>query len=125
MAIINDAVNNAVVITTSHIMVHNSRYHLLYGSVQPFEISAISFADTHSAITYQLTADSQSVLLASHRRSLPTWKSWGASGGSRSDAGCQRQISLLANHFSRNHFSRMTRTLRSKKGAAIYYLRDG
>jgi hypothetical protein len=34
-------------------MLHNSDYQLLYGSVQPLGTSAISFAVTHSGITYQ------------------------------------------------------------------------
>jgi hypothetical protein len=63
-AIINDAVNNAVDNNTTYIVVPNSNYQLLFGSVQPSGTSAISFAVTDGGSTYQLTADCQSGLLS-------------------------------------------------------------
>ncbi|PZV00293.1 MAG: hypothetical protein DCF24_07305, partial [Cyanobium sp.] len=62
-AIINDAVNNAVDDNSTYIVVPNSNYQLLYGSVQPSGSSAISFATTDGDSTYELTADCQGGLL--------------------------------------------------------------
>jgi hypothetical protein len=63
-AIINSAVNNAVDNNTTYIVVPNSNYQLLFGSVQPSGTSAITFAVTDSGSTYELTADCQSGLLS-------------------------------------------------------------
>jgi hypothetical protein len=62
-AIINNAVNNAVDNNNTYIVVPNSNYQLVFGSVQPSGTSAISFAVTDSGSTYELTADCQSGLL--------------------------------------------------------------
>ena len=63
-AIINSAVNNAVNNNTTYIVVPNSNYQLLFGSVQPSGTSTISFAVTDSGSTYELTADCQGGLLS-------------------------------------------------------------
>jgi hypothetical protein len=62
-AIINNAVDNAVNNNATYIVVPNSNYQLVFGSVQPSGTSAISFVVTDSGSTYQLTADCQSGLL--------------------------------------------------------------
>jgi hypothetical protein len=56
-AIINSAVNNAVDSSTSYIVVPNTNYELLYGSVQPSGSSAVTFAVTADGATYEITAD--------------------------------------------------------------------
>ncbi|MGB7566070.1 MAG: hypothetical protein WBM08_15130, partial [Prochlorococcaceae cyanobacterium] len=62
-AIINNAVDNAVNNNATYIVVPNSNYQLVFGSVQPSGTSTISFAVTDSGSTYELTADCQSGLL--------------------------------------------------------------
>lgn len=56
-AIINDAVDDAIDDHVSYIVVPNSSYQLLYGTVAPVGSSAVSFAVTADGSTYQLTAD--------------------------------------------------------------------
>ena len=56
-AIINEAVDRAVDRRSSTIVVPNSDYRLLYGSVQPVGDSSATFAVTAADTTYQLTAD--------------------------------------------------------------------
>lgn len=56
-AIINNAVDNAIAESTSYIVVPNSSYQLLYGTVTPTNGSSISFDVTASDTTYQLSAD--------------------------------------------------------------------
>jgi len=63
-ASINSAVNNAVDNNTTYIVVPNSNYQLLFGSVQPSGTSTISFAVTYNDSTYELTADCQAGLLS-------------------------------------------------------------
>jgi hypothetical protein len=75
-AIINDAANNAVDNNTTYIVVPNSNYQLVFGSVQPSGTSAISFAVTDSGDTYQLTADCQLVLLNGHEPQSATEAEW-------------------------------------------------
>jgi hypothetical protein len=56
-SIINNAVDRAVQSNTQYIVVPNTSYQLLYGSVQPTGSSSVSFAVTADDSTYQLTAD--------------------------------------------------------------------
>ena len=56
-AIINDAVNDAIDDHVSYIVVPNSDYQLLYGTVAPVGGSSVSFDVTSNGSTYQLTAD--------------------------------------------------------------------
>ena len=56
-AIINDAVNDAIDDHVSYIVVPNSDYQLLYGTVAPVGGSSVSFDVTANGSTYQLTAD--------------------------------------------------------------------
>jgi hypothetical protein len=56
-AIINDAVDDAIDDHVSYIVVPNSNYQLLYGTVAPAGSSAVSFAVSANGSTYQLTAD--------------------------------------------------------------------
>ncbi|WP_259722642.1 hypothetical protein [Synechococcus sp. CS-1328] len=56
-SIINNAVDNAMNSNTTYIVVPNTDYQLLYGSVQPSGSSAVTFAVTADDETYQLTAD--------------------------------------------------------------------
>jgi hypothetical protein len=62
-AAINNAVNSAIAEQTTYIVVPESNYQLLYGSVQPTGNSTIGFAVTANGSTYQLTADCNSGLL--------------------------------------------------------------
>ena len=56
-AIINDAVDNAVSSNTTYIMVPNTNYQLLYGSVQPSGSNSVSFVMQANGNNYQLTAN--------------------------------------------------------------------
>ncbi len=56
-AIINDAVDDAVNDNVTYIVVPNSNYQLLYGTVSPSGSSAVSFDVTADGSTYRLTAD--------------------------------------------------------------------
>ncbi len=56
-AVINSAVNSAVDSNTTYIVVPNTSYELLYGSIQPSGSTGVSFAVTADGATYQLTAD--------------------------------------------------------------------
>lgn len=58
-SLINSAVDNAINDQVSYIVVPNTSYQLLYGSVAPSGSSAVSFAVTADGNTYQLTADCQ------------------------------------------------------------------
>ncbi|KEF41255.1 MAG: hypothetical protein ER33_12510 [Cyanobium sp. CACIAM 14] len=62
-AIINSAVDAAVNSDQTTIVVPNTSYELLYGTVQPSGASAISFAVSADGSTYQLSADCGSGLL--------------------------------------------------------------
>jgi hypothetical protein len=62
-AIINSAVDAAVASNQTIIVVPNTGYQLLYGTVQPSGASTVSFAVTADGSTYQLSADCQSGLL--------------------------------------------------------------
>ncbi len=62
-AIINDAVNNAINSQQTMIIVPNSNYQLLYGTVQPIGSTGVQFNVSVNGSTYQLTADCQSGLL--------------------------------------------------------------
>ncbi|MFO7628971.1 MAG: hypothetical protein R6W06_05530 [Prochlorococcaceae cyanobacterium] len=62
-AIINDAVDSAVESQTTYIVVPNTGYQLLYGTVQPSGSSGVSFDVTANGSTYKLSADCQSGLL--------------------------------------------------------------
>jgi hypothetical protein len=56
-AIINDAVDNAVSNQVSYIVVPNSDYQLLYGTVSPSGSNGVTFDVTANGSTYRLTAD--------------------------------------------------------------------
>ena len=56
-AIINDAVDDAVNDHLSYIVVPNSDYQLLYGTVSPTSSTSVSFDVTANGSTYRLTAD--------------------------------------------------------------------
>lgn len=56
-AIINDAVDDAVDDHVSYIVVPNSNYQLLYGTVSPTSSTSVSFDVTANGSTYRLTAD--------------------------------------------------------------------
>jgi hypothetical protein len=56
-AIINNAVDNAISNNVSYIVVPDSNYQLLYGTVAPSGSSTVSFAVTAEGSTYQLSAD--------------------------------------------------------------------
>lgn len=62
-AIINNAVDNAVSTNTTYIVVPNTDYQLLFGSVQPSGSQGVSFAVTADGATYQLSADCNQGLL--------------------------------------------------------------
>ena len=62
-AIINNAVDNAINSQQTMIVVPNSNYQLLYGTVQPIGSTGVQFDVTVDGSTYQLTADCQSGLL--------------------------------------------------------------
>lgn len=59
-SVINSAVDAAINDQVSYIVVPNSSYQLLYGSVAPTGSASVSFAVTADGSTYQLTADCQS-----------------------------------------------------------------
>lgn len=59
-AVINNAVDDAVDDHLSYIVVPNSDYQLLYGTVQPTSGSSITFDVTVNGKSYQLTADCKS-----------------------------------------------------------------
>ena len=59
-AVINDAVDDAVDDHLSYIVVPNSNYQLLYGTVSPSGSSGVSFDVTAGGTTYQLSADCNS-----------------------------------------------------------------
>ena len=56
-AIINDAVDNAVSSNNTYIVVPNTNYQLLYGTVQPSGSNAVSFVMQADGSNYQLTAN--------------------------------------------------------------------
>ena len=56
-AIINDAVDNAVSSNTTYIVVPNTNYQLLYGTVQPSGSNSVSFVVEANGSNYQLTAN--------------------------------------------------------------------
>jgi hypothetical protein len=56
-AIINDAVDDAVNDHTSYIVVPNTNYQLLYGTVQPSSSDSVSFVVQANGNNYQLTAN--------------------------------------------------------------------
>jgi len=58
-AVINNAVDAAINSQVSYIVVPNTSYQLLYGSVAPSGSSMVSFAVTVDGSTYQLMADCQ------------------------------------------------------------------
>ncbi len=62
-AIINEAVDNAINSQQTMIIVPNSNYQLLYGTVQPTGSNSVQFNVSVDGSTYQLTADCQSGLL--------------------------------------------------------------
>ena len=62
-AVINNAVDNAINSEQTMIVVPNSNYQLLYGTVQPVGNSGVQFDVSADGATYQLTADCQSGLL--------------------------------------------------------------
>ena len=62
-AIINNAVDAAVASNQTTIVVPNTDYQLLYGTIQPSGSSAVSFDVSAGDSTYQLSADCQSGLL--------------------------------------------------------------
>jgi hypothetical protein len=62
-AIINDAVDNALQANQTYILVPNTGYQLLYGTVQPSGSSGVSFVVSADGTSYQLTADCQAGLI--------------------------------------------------------------
>lgn len=58
-SLINSAVDAAINDQVTYIVVPNTSYQLLYGSVAPTGSSSVSFAVTAGGSTYQLTADCQ------------------------------------------------------------------
>jgi hypothetical protein len=56
-AVINDAVDDAVDDHVSYIVVPNTDYQLLYGTVQPTSSSGVTFDVTANGSSYRLTAD--------------------------------------------------------------------
>ncbi|MFN5117834.1 MAG: hypothetical protein ACK5FE_04700 [Cyanobacteriota bacterium] len=62
-AIINSAVDDAVSNQKTYIVVPNSNYQLLYGTVQPTETTGVSFAVQQDNNTYQWSADCNAGLL--------------------------------------------------------------
>lgn len=56
-AVINNAVDNAIADNTSYIVVPNSSYQLLYGTVAPTSDSSVNFDVSANGTTYQLSAD--------------------------------------------------------------------
>ena len=62
-AVINAAVDTAVRSETTYIVVPNSDYQLLYGSIEPSGTSTVQFLVEADDSTYQLRADCQRGLL--------------------------------------------------------------
>jgi hypothetical protein len=62
-AIINAAVDDAVQVEQTYIVVPNSEYQLLYGTVAPSGGTAITFVVRAGAADYKLSADCQRGLL--------------------------------------------------------------
>ncbi|MFM7361851.1 MAG: hypothetical protein ACKO25_08520 [Cyanobium sp.] len=62
-AIINDAVNDAVNASQTYIVVPNTGYQLLYGTVQPSGNDAVTFVVSADGNNYQLSADCQRGLI--------------------------------------------------------------
>jgi hypothetical protein len=62
-SIINNAVDNAVDANTQYIVVPNTSYQLLFGSVQPVGDRTITFITTAGDTSYQLNADCERGLL--------------------------------------------------------------
>jgi hypothetical protein len=62
-AVINSAVNSAINSNQTTIVVPNTDYQLLFGSVQPSGTSAVSFAVSADGITYELSADCNAGLI--------------------------------------------------------------
>ena len=62
-AAINNAVNASIAAQTTYIVVPESDFQLLYGSVQPSGSSTINFAVSANGSTYQLSADCNAGLL--------------------------------------------------------------
>jgi hypothetical protein len=58
-SLINSAVDAAINDQVTYIVVPNTSYQLLYGSVTPSGSASVSFAVTANGSTYQLTADCQ------------------------------------------------------------------
>ena len=56
-AIINDSVNNAIINDTTYIVVPNTNYQLLFGTVQPSGSNSVSFVMQANGNNYQLTAN--------------------------------------------------------------------
>ena len=56
-AIINNAVNNAISSNTTYIVVPNTNYQLLFGTVQPSGSNSVSFVMQTNGNNYQLTAN--------------------------------------------------------------------
>lgn len=56
-AIINNAVNNAIAASSTMIVVPDTNYQLLYGTVQPVGSGSVSFVVDANGNQYQLTAD--------------------------------------------------------------------
>ena len=56
-AIINDSVNDAVSSNATYIVVPNTNYQLLYGTVQPSGSNSVSFVMQANGNNYQLTAN--------------------------------------------------------------------
>ena len=56
-AVINNAVDNAVSSNTTYIVVPNTNYQLLYGTVQPSGSNSVSFVMQANGSNYQLTAN--------------------------------------------------------------------
>ncbi|MFS6826443.1 hypothetical protein [Cyanobium sp. ATX-6F1] len=62
-AIINDAVNDAISSNQTTIVVPNTNYQLLFGSVQPSGTAGVTFAVSADGSTYELSADCNSGLI--------------------------------------------------------------
>ena len=56
-AVINNAVDNAVSSNATYIVVPNTNYQLLYGTVQPSGSNSVSFVMQANGSNYQLTAN--------------------------------------------------------------------
>ncbi|MCP9849605.1 hypothetical protein [Cyanobium sp. Morenito 9A2] len=62
-AIINSAVNDAISSNQTYIVVPNTNYQLLFGSVQPSGTAGVTFAVTADGSTYELSADCNAGLI--------------------------------------------------------------